>query len=120
MVQTLRNDSQETIYRHIFSADGGRNRRGYGVSYWRYGYRLYVCTIVSGGPITQGRLIPRRQLVDARLFVSASNGCQYASQIAMGLDHVQFAGFDLQTQSVLALDRNTNPYRYVQCPHGNL
>lgn len=39
-------------------------------------------------------VIPGQELVDVRLFVSASNGCQYVGQIAVGLNLVHFAGFD--------------------------
>jgi hypothetical protein len=39
-------------------------------------------------------VVPRQQLFDVRLFVSASNGDQDTGQIAMGFNPVEFAGFD--------------------------
>ena len=39
-------------------------------------------------------VVPGQELVDVRLFVSASNGCQDARQVAMGFDPVEFAGLN--------------------------
>lgn len=39
-------------------------------------------------------VVPRQQLFDVRLFVSASNGDQDTGQIAMGFNPVEFAGLD--------------------------
>lgn len=39
-------------------------------------------------------VIPGQQLVDIGLFVPRGDGCHGTSQIAMGFDSIEFAGFD--------------------------
>jgi|GEM_PF-3650573 len=39
-------------------------------------------------------VVPWQQLVDVRLFVSSSNGCEGAIQIAMWFNPVEFTGLD--------------------------
>ena len=56
--------------------------------------RLSATNLQAEGRSRGGGVVARWQILDIRVFVSASTGCEDARQIAIGFDRGEFAGLD--------------------------